>query len=116
MKNHPRDMKHSSDDEILNHFRMLINTNYRPQYSYGEQFYGGITKDIPSNLNRHNIDMYLGCVEVNTFDTAKRIEGLLHDKFGVFIGLNGSSSAGNGGDDDSTIVYLADRKAPGFKD
>jgi len=116
VRNHPVDMKKSSDERILSHFRALINTHYCPRYSMDQQFYGGITKDIESNLDRHNIAMYLGCIEVDSYKTAERIERLLHDELGVFIGVRGSSSAGNGGDEDSTIVYLADRKDPNFID
>lgn len=56
---------------------------------------------------------------VDSFETAERIEGLL-PKLGVDIGKRGEDSAGNGGknksgEDDSRVVYLADKTTPGFK-
>lgn len=116
------------DDGILDFFETKI---FETKHKYGrsgypkidtpreECFYGGITNDITGNLSRHNISSYICCVFVDSFETAERIEGLL-PKLGVDIGKRGEDSAGNGGknksgEDDSRVVYLADKTTPGFK-
>ncbi len=116
------------DDGILDFFKSkIMDTKLKYERSgypkietpREECFYGGITNDITENLSRHNISSYICCVFVDTFATAERIEGLL-PKLGVDIGVRGEDSAGNGGknengEDDSRVVYLADKTTPGFK-
>jgi hypothetical protein len=114
--NQPLDMKTASEDAILQYFRQLTIMHCDPRLTNQEKFYGGITNDIPSNLSRHNIKSYLGCVDVGTPERATDIEALLNSKLGVFIGKDGIESAGRGITDDSTIVYLADRAQDNFKD
>ena len=114
--NQPKDYKNASDEIILQVFEHFKNLLHEGGKTFDEEFYGGITNNIPKNLRRHNIENYIVCVEVDSFDTAKRIEGLLHSKLGFYIGENEDSSAGRGGKPDSTIVYMAQRDTPGFKD
>lgn len=115
-KHHVIDFKRKSNEEIISHFKSIVAIHYDPSVTIEDKFYGGITNDIEANLNRHRISDYLTCVEVDSYDTAKTIEGLLHTELGVYIGKNEESSAGRGGKENSTIVYLADRKSKGFVD
>lgn len=114
--NTPKDYTGCSDEKIIEIFRYYKNLFHKEGKNTKDEFYGGITNDIPSNLRRHNIQRYIICVEVESFDTAKRIEGLLCSELGFFIGEYKEGSAGRGGTDDSTIVYMAQRDAFGFKD
>ena len=80
--------------------------------------YGGITNDLRKNLSRHQIDKYIKCIFVADSDTAKELERYLGE-LGLDIGREGLKSAGNGGkaeggDDDSRVVYIADKTLPGF--
>lgn len=110
------DCKKKSNEDIISHFKSIINIHYDPSVTVEDKFYGGITNDIEANLNRHKISGYLTCVEVDSYDTAKTIERLLHTELGVYIGKKEEGSAGRGGNEDSTIVYLADRKSRDFVD
>lgn len=114
--NIPKDFSEKTDDEILDFFKKLRLLHHQSGITHDLEFYAGITNDIPQNLSRHNIDSYLGCVKVDSFETAKRIEGLLNTELGFYIGKKEESSAGRGGTQDSTIVYLAKRDTKGFKD
>lgn len=120
--NFPHDFTNRKDKDIIEYFRKVIVDNDKG-VDREKKFYGGITNDIDKNLARHNIKSYLGCVSVDSYETAKRIEGLLHSELGVFIGKNEEGSAGRGGNDgeedpdkESRIVYLADRLSSGFRD
>lgn len=115
-KNIPIDCSEFNDEAIIDVFRCNKNAYHKEGKTIDEEFYGGITNDIPSNLRRHNIETYIVCVKVDSFETAKRIEGLLYSKLGFFIGENEEESAGRGGASDSNIVYMAKRDEPGFKD
>lgn len=114
--NTPKDYTKASDEAILEIFENYRNLLHKGSKTFDQEFYGGITNNIPSNLRRHNIEKYIVCVEVDSFDTVKRIEGLLCSKLGFYIGKNEEGSAGRGGDADSTIVYMAKRDEPGFED
>ncbi len=114
--NHPKDYTKASDKEILELFKNYKNSHHKEGKTLDTEFYGGITNDIPSNLRRHNIEKYIVCVEVDSYDTAKRIEGLLYSDLGFYIGKNEEGSAGRGGKSDSTIVYMAKRDESGFKE
>ena len=114
--NTPKDCTDYSEDEIIELFRHYKNSLHKEGKDIKEEFYGGITNNILTNLRRHNIEQYIICVEVDSFDTAKRIEGLLCSRLGFFIGEYEEESAGRGGTDDSTIVYMAQRDASAFKD
>lgn len=71
---------------------------------------------MESNLNRHCIDAYLGCIRIDSYEIASNIEGILNTGLGLYIGKGEESFAGRGGNEDSTIVYLAKRNLSGVKD
>lgn len=80
------------------------------------KFYAEITNNVESNLNRHCIDVNIGCVSVDLYKRASIIEGMLNKELSVDISKRKRSSARRGGKDDLTIVYLAKRNQSGFKD
>lgn len=112
----PVDKTNASEDEIIEYFRILVNSHHKSGLSTEDEFYGGITSidGIKTNLCRHHIDSYLGCVRVKSYDIATKIECRLYSDLHVYIGKRGEKSAGNGGDDKSDVVYLADRRQKGF--
>ncbi len=119
----PIDYSNLSEDEIVELFHNYMMGKYKSgNKGMADLFYVGITCDIQQNLFRHNISSYLLCARVASYEVASRIEQLLHDKYGVYIGKLGEDSAGRGGNDgsdgkpESNIVYLAQRDHPDFKD
>lgn len=104
-----------SNAERISFFNALITLNHETGESIESEFYAGITNNVESNLNRHCIDAYLGCVRVDSYERASNIECMLNTELGVYIGKDQESSAGRGGKDDLTIVYLAKRNQSGFK-
>ena len=108
----PSDFKGQSVDAIAGYFDTMYkmsNLNY--DYTRSD-FYCGITNNIDSNLSRHNIEGYTACVECSSFEISSQVEERLGN-MGFDIG-NPNNPAGNGGADDSTIVYMAYKEA-GFK-
>lgn len=114
--NTSKDYTNKSNAEIIAFFNALITLNHETDKSIESEFYGGITNNVESNLNKHCIDAYLGCVRVDSYERATIIEGMLNTELGAYIGKGEESSSGRGGKDDSTIVYLAKRNQAGFKD
>jgi hypothetical protein len=112
MEYNVHDMSRSSDNEIIEYFKSLKLSNYKPGSSVDSQFYGGITNNIKQNLSRHSIDNYIGCVKVNSKNTAARIEQLLQDELGFDIG---AAPGGNGAAEDTIYVYMASKCPPFVK-
>ncbi len=116
------DLTGCKDDVILERFHQYIDAEYESSESNEERFYAGITCNVEENLRRHNIQSYIFCAKVDSYEVASRIEQLLHDKYGVYIGKLGGDSAGRGGNDgsdgepESNIVYLAQRDKANFKE
>lgn len=112
-KKDPTDLSNESVDEIVTFIdtffslKLFKNTSLRRS-----DFYCGITNNVESNLSRHKIDGYTACVKCVSKDIAGQVEAKL-GKMGYDIGepLN---PEGNGGAEDSNIVYMA-YKEPGFK-
>lgn len=109
----PVDMTFFSVDVIANHFYNLFNINLLQEPDLRrDDFYCGITNNIPNNLSRHSIKGYFFCAYCASKDIAGQVEAKLGEMgFDIGEALN---PAGNGGADDSTIVYMA-YKEPGFK-
>ncbi len=109
----PIDMAGYDVDTIASHFYNLFSLCLlqKPDLKR-DDFYCGITNSIPNNLSRHEIDGYFMCVNCASQEDAGKVESKLGE-MGFDIG-NPNNSEGNGGVEDSTIVYMA-YKETGFK-
>lgn len=114
--NTPKNYNNKSNAEIIAFFNALITLNHELDESFESEFYGGITNNVESNLSRHCIDAYLGCIRVDSYKRASIIEGMLNKELSADISKRKRSSARRGGKDDLTIVYLAKRNQSGFTD
>lgn len=108
IKTAPLDGTNLCVDSIVN----IFVTNYNNDnfvchsgHAKCSDYYCGITNDIKSNLSRHGIKGYVFCINCNSFEVSSQVEKKLGEK-GFDIG-NPNNKAGNGGADDSTVVYMA---------
>lgn len=100
-------------DVIANHFNNLFNIYLLQEPDLKrDDFYCGITNSIPDNLNRHSIKGYYFCANCASKDVAGKVEAKLGE-MGFDIG-DSLNPEGNGGAENSTIVYMA-YKGDGFK-
>lgn len=109
----PLDGKEHSVEQIVKYFEtmywmaFLKNTQLKKS-----DYYCGITNDVESNLGRHKIDGYTACVNCASKEIAGQVEAKLGE-MGFDIG-NPKNPVGNGGAENSTIVYMA-YKESGFE-
>jgi len=109
----PKDFTKSSIEEILGYFHFeYLNAVDLDDDPNKQQFYCGITGNIEENLSRHNIKGYTACGLCASFDIAAEVEKQLY-KMGFYIGTP-KNKRGNGGNDNSRIVYMA-KMEKGFK-
>lgn len=101
----PVDGTQMSVNAILQYFDSVYRTTTIMAPKSRNDFYCGITNDIQNNLSRHKIDGYTTCVRCASFEVSSEVEAKLGE-IGFDIG-NPNNSAGNGGSNDSTIVYMA---------
>ncbi len=102
----PIDMTGLNEKEIT----MQIIGAFIINYKYGQMssdYYCGITGDIQANLSRHGEAGYTICVECGDFDVAAKVEEHLYH-LGFDIG-DPNNKAGNGGNQNSTIVYMLEK-------
>ena len=107
----PLDYRGQNEREIVSALISAFIMNYK----YGQMssnFYCGITGDIPNNLSRHNVSGYTICIDCGSFEIASKIEEHLYH-LGFDIG-DPNNKAGNGGNENSTIVYMVE-KDQGFR-
>lgn len=112
-KKNPTDLRGESVDEIVKYFDAIFSLKlYKNTFLKRSDFYCGITNNVELNLGRHKIDGYTACVNCASKEIAGKVEAKLGE-MGYDIGepLN---PEGNGGAEDSTIVYMA-YKEKGFK-
>ena len=109
----PVDMTGSSVDGIVAYFfnRFNLSCFFNPKYAKSD-FYCGITNSIQDNFSRHGINGYFACVNCASKEIAGKVEATLGE-MGFDIG-HPKNPVGNGGADDSTIVYIV-YKESGFK-
>lgn len=103
----PKDCTKYSLDEIINylHFEYLHAIDPDDDsISNKQQFYCGITRNIGENLNRHNVKGYTVCCLCASCQIAAQVEEKL-GKMGFDIG-NPKNKMGNGGNEDSRIIYM----------
>lgn len=108
----PVDATQMTIEVILQYFDGVYRTATIMEPKSRKDFYCGITNDIAGNLARHHIDGYTLCVRCASFAISSEVEARL-GTIGFDIG-NANNPAGNGGVDDSTIVYMA-YKEPEFQ-
>lgn len=89
-----------------NQIAELMEDVYTSTFKYGEtkkDYYCGITQeDVSDNLARHHITRYLVAYQCDNAETAADVETILGQK-GVNIG---DADGGNGGNDQSVVVYM----------
>ena len=107
----PLDMSGKCEREIVMMFVSVFLMNYKYGQMSGD-FYCGITGDISANLSRHGVSGYTMCIECGSFAVAAKVEEHLYH-LGFDIG-DPNNKAGNGGNQNSTIVYMIE-KVQGFK-
>lgn len=108
MTTQPLDFTNSSIEKIVNYFDMIYLFEYMINKSERKDFYCGITNNIMDNLKRHTIIGYTACVNCSSFDVSSKVEERL-GQLGFDIG-NPNNPSGNGGVDDSTIVYMVKKE------
>lgn len=101
----PVDGTQMSVNAILQYFDGVYRTTTIMHTIPRKDFYCGITNDIQNNLSRHKIAGYTTCVKCSSFEISSEVEAKLGE-IGFDIG-NPNNPAGNGGVEDSTIVYMA---------
>ena len=74
-----------------------------------KSFYVGICKDVRDNMQRHGNESYVALVDCGTREKS----GAVETKFGD-LGFDVGDRANNGGDDETTIVYVI-KKDSNFK-
>lgn len=112
-KKDPTDLSNESVGVIVKYFDTVFNMQlYRNTFLKRSDFYCGITNNIESNLSRHKIEGYTACADCASLDVAGKVEAKLGE-MGFDIG-DPLNLEGNGGAEDSTIVYMA-YKGGGFK-
>ena len=90
-----------SADAIASLIHVLVNSKRDDGNSRNDAFYAGICKDVKDNMQRHGNDSYVALVDCGTRNKAGEVETKLKD-WGFDVGKR----ADNGGDDDTTIVYV----------
>lgn len=102
----PLDFRNCSPVSICNYFQTHVDVGTCP-----EDYYCGITNNVENNLQRHGVEEYLACVRCASFEISAEVERLLGEK--KFDIGNPNNEAGNGGTENSTIVYMI-KKGNGF--
>lgn len=86
-------------NETVEWFNNIYDLNKMP----GDEknaFYCGITNDTEERRKQHNVSRFLGVTKCDSFDTAKKLESLMHEE-----GYDTGKRLGNG-EEDSIYCYL----------
>lgn len=102
----PIDMSGQSEREIFMHMISAFLMHYKSG-QMSREYYCGITSDIPTNLSRHGVSGYTMSIECGDFDIAAKVEEHLYH-LGFDIG-DPKNKSGNGGNQNSTIVYMIEK-------
>jgi len=105
----PYDGSNLSVDSIVSGIHSLVNCKRDDGNTSNKPFYAGICKDVKDNMQRHGNDSYVALVNCGTRDKAGAVETKLDD-----LGFDVGERANNGGDDETTIVYVI-KKNGNFK-
>ena len=97
----PVDCKKLSVDRIVSVIIMQVNEFRDDGNMKNDPFYAGICKDVKDNMQRHGNDSYVALVDCGTREKSGNVETKLGD-----MGFDVGTRPNNGGDDESTIVYV----------
>ena len=97
----PQDCSNLSVDAIVATIHSIVNCRRDNGNTRNDAFYAGICKDVKDNMQRHRNDSYVALVECGTREKAGAVETKLDD-----LGFDVGERANNGGDDETTIVYV----------
>lgn len=105
----PYDGSNLSVDSIVSGIHSLVNCKRDDGNTSNKPFYAGICKDVKDNMQRHGNESYVALIDCGTREKA----GLVETKLGE-LGFDVGERANNGGDDETTIVYVI-KKDRNFK-
>lgn len=105
----PENCKNLSVETIATAITSQVNNCKDDGNISNKAFYAGICKDVKDNMQRHGNDSYVALVDCGTREKSGAVEKKLKE-YGFDVGKR----ADNGGDDDSTIVYVI-KKDSNFK-
>jgi len=105
----PQNYSYLSADAIVATIRSIVGCRRDNDNTRNDAFYAGICKDVKDNMQRHGNDSYVVLVDCGTRDKAGAVETKLND-----LGFDVGDRANNGGDDETTIVYVI-KKDRNFK-
>lgn len=105
----PYDGSNLSVDSIVSGIHSLVNCKRDDGNTSNKPFYAGICKDVKDNMQRHGNKSYVALVDCGARDKAGAVETKLYD-----LGFDVGDRANNGGDDETTIVYVI-KKDRNFK-
>lgn len=97
----PSDCSGLTVDAIVSLIHSVVNCKRDDGNTRNDSFYAGICKDVKDNMQRHGNDSYVALVDCGTRDKSGSVETKLQE-----LGFDVGKRADNGGDDESTIVYV----------
>lgn len=97
----PVDCTNLSVEEIVMGLTTTVNVQRDNGSTTNKAFYAGICKDVKQNMTRHGNDSYVALCDCGTRDKAGQVETKLGE-----LGFDVGERADNGGDDETTIVYI----------
>ena len=80
---HSKGIKYLDFEMTISETVAWFNSIYELNKMQGEgksAFYCGITNDTDSRKKEHNVGRFLGVTKCDTFETAKKLESLMHDE------------------------------------
>jgi len=103
------DCKNLSVDRIVTAIVSQVNLSRDNGNITNGAFYAGICKDAKENMQRHGNDSYVALVDCGSRELAGKVETKLGE-----MGFDVGKRADNGGDEETTIVYVI-KKDRNFK-
>ena len=97
----PYDCSSMNVDSIVYGIHSMVNCNRDDGSTSNKAFYAGICKDVKENMQRHGNDSYVALIDCGTREKAGSVETELGE-----LGFDVGEITNNGGDDDTTIVYV----------
>lgn len=114
--NRMQDLSRYEDNEIIERIYSALHSSiYNTRTIIGKRLYVGLTDNIYSNLRYHNITEYLYCCRISNYRQGIRIMQELATSIGIFTGVM-DSQPNPEFVSDYTILYIAKRDTPGFRD
>ncbi len=105
----PFDCSDLSVDAIVSLIHSVVNCKRDNGNTRNGVFYAGICKDVKGNMYRHGNDSYVALVDCGSREKAGEVESKLGE-----LGFDVGERPNNGGDEETTIVYVI-KKNRNFK-